>query len=87
MGIYKKVTDASGKTSVVKQAPLRKRVPMADYAKLEAERDTFRDEVNRLSDFITNNFPGEIRGTETAVDVAIRLLESKGQRLDTSDHR
>lgn len=87
MGTYKKTTDANGRVSVVKQAPIRKRVPMADYAKLEAERDTFRDEINRLSDYINNNFPDEIKGTETAVDVAIRLMESKGQRLDTSDHR
>lgn len=88
MGVYKKVTDEGGKSKVVKQPSLRKRIPMAEVLKIEAERDTFRKEIDRLSTFITERLPGEIREGETAVDVAIRVLDQKaGQRLDTLDHK
>lgn len=37
----------------------------------------FKDDINKLANYIGANYPKEINQGEEAVDIAIRILESK----------
>ena len=80
MGVYKYGPKTSEKKGKPKAIPSSKPVAPKVHAEVMAERDVFKGQIDKLTTFLAENYSKDIKDDETAVALALRLLEKKATK-------